>query len=483
MSCISRCQERDDGAVAIVVAIMLVVFLAAVALAVDVGGLYLRRRELVNGADAAALSAARTCARMGHSNQDAFLPEEAGDTQVRLNSPITAEEVSPPNNVTYNPAVCGSQYGHLSAQYTSQQSLYFAPVLGFDHTSPVTTSADASWGLGSNSAVPTVLSNLFAPGTCNLPPAGKPSFDQKCIFWFDNEPLNKSKGNFTFLSLNAAGWDVPLDATCGGSGSGGKNALTNWINGTVPTSLVLNWTYPTYVCNDPGIAGVGGKQGPNSRVWSAMADLEGQVRDFPINWEGCGDPIVPCAPSGSEVVQGTVFSNGGIDKYDIVGFAAMQIDHVYGPNDQEIQGTDAKDWLCSGKVQSAIMANQTLSWAAFAQSLTGSCALPAIADSVKTVAINGLTSPGDYTYDTTGITIKTTIPKQTDVSFTLHTDAKPGACGDASQFISNNSAVCIITTWKGSTLTDDYPTDRLDDITIIRLCDLNENNCLDQRPR
>jgi uncharacterized membrane protein len=60
----SRVQERrEQGAVAIIVAIMLVVFMAAVALAVDIGGLYLRRRELVNGSDAAAMSAARTCAR------------------------------------------------------------------------------------------------------------------------------------------------------------------------------------------------------------------------------------------------------------------------------------------------------------------------------------------------------------------------------------------------------------------------------------
>ena len=66
---------------AIMVALMLVVMMAAVALAVDAGGLYLRRRELVNGADAAALSAARTCAR-GTGNDPRFAtPEEAADYQ------------------------------------------------------------------------------------------------------------------------------------------------------------------------------------------------------------------------------------------------------------------------------------------------------------------------------------------------------------------------------------------------------------------
>ena len=50
-------QRHEDGAVAVLVALMLVLFVAMVAVAVDVGGLYLRRRELVNGSDAAALSA------------------------------------------------------------------------------------------------------------------------------------------------------------------------------------------------------------------------------------------------------------------------------------------------------------------------------------------------------------------------------------------------------------------------------------------
>ena len=38
-------HRREDGAVAVIVALMLVVFVAMVAVAVDTGGLYLRRRE------------------------------------------------------------------------------------------------------------------------------------------------------------------------------------------------------------------------------------------------------------------------------------------------------------------------------------------------------------------------------------------------------------------------------------------------------
>ena len=154
--------HREQGAVAIMVALMLVVLMAAVALAVDAGGLYLRRRELVNGADAAALSAARTCARGTDNDLRFATPEEAADYQVQQNAPILPLEVAGTNITSM--AGCGQQYGHVSVQYTSQQALYFSPALGFDHESPVTTAATASWGLGSNNPVPMVLSDLFKPG-------------------------------------------------------------------------------------------------------------------------------------------------------------------------------------------------------------------------------------------------------------------------------------------------------------------------------
>ncbi len=53
----------------------------------------------------------------------------------------------------------------------------------------------------------------------------------------------------------------------------------------------------------------------------------------------------------------------------------------------------------------------------------------------------------------------------------------PGATGNG-----NSSTRCVIVEWKGSTVTDDYPQDKLDNIRVIRLCDPTLRNCLDQRP-
>ncbi len=478
-------HRREEGAVAIMVALLLVVFMAAVALTVDVGGLYLRRRALVNGSDAAALSAARTCAR-GVGNDTRFdSAESAADFEAQANSPITTDELGP-TNVTYPPpGGCSipTQYGHVIVRYTSEQALYFAPVIGFHHESPVTTTATASWGLGSNNPIPMVLSNLLAPGTCAMPPNGTIPKGQTCTFWYDNDTLNG--GNFAFLSLNPAGWDVPVDSNCSGSSSGGTSTLTKWINGSLPVSVVLNWKYPTYVCTDTGIRGVGGKGGPNSQVWSALNDLIGQTRDFPINWEGCGTaPFTPCPPVSDAPSQGTIYKQGNIDKYDIIGFGAMTIQHVYGATDPQVQGTPAQDYVCTGKVKNnTTIAAGVYPWSDLAALLTGGpCQLPPSlpVDKVNNVSLQGLTTPADYTYDTNGVTLTTPLTEQKNVSFSLHMNATFGVCGDTT--LHDRSAVCVITTWQGSTLDSDFPPGT-DNNTVVRLCDLAyAGSCLDQRP-
>lgn len=56
-----RRLNQEDGAVAIVVALLLVTLVGIGALAVDVGNLYWERRQLQNGADAAALALVQEC--------------------------------------------------------------------------------------------------------------------------------------------------------------------------------------------------------------------------------------------------------------------------------------------------------------------------------------------------------------------------------------------------------------------------------------
>jgi Flp pilus assembly protein TadG len=471
----ARRLREEQGAVAIVVAVCLIVLMAAVALTVDVGGLYLRRRELVNGSDAAALSAARTCARGGVDDRFTT-PEEAADAGVRRNATITTDEVAG-TNITYLPAICGQQWGRVSVRYTSQQSLHFAPVLGFGYSSPVTTEATASWGLGSNNPLPIVVSSLLAV-SCPVPPSGFPTQGDRCVFWYDNDRLNG--GNFAFLSLNPQGWNVPADGNCAGAGQGGTSRLTDWIEGSLPASVVLNWTDPTYVCTDTGIRGVGGDSGPNSQLWSALEDLIGETRDFPINWEGPGQPI-PTAPS-----QGTIYQNGNIDKYDIIGFASMTIVDVLNVN--EASGGEGTCTTRNNSPYAWTQANQTLQLDSVDATTAGwqGCPQRTPADAITTVAVTQA-KPNDppccvlgfdYTYDpaTRTITWLGAVPRDTKITFGWLLDPNNGPCGPVPP---NNSAMCVITEWQSSTLDDDFPPGT-DNNTVVRLCDPEYGTCLDQ---
>lgn len=60
-----RIADDDSGAVAVIVAILAVVLFGMAALVIDVGRLYEERRELQNGADAAALAVGWECVQVG----------------------------------------------------------------------------------------------------------------------------------------------------------------------------------------------------------------------------------------------------------------------------------------------------------------------------------------------------------------------------------------------------------------------------------
>jgi Flp pilus assembly protein TadG len=467
------------------VALMLVVLMAAVALAVDVGGLYLRRRELVNGADSAALAAARACLR-GGLDVYGLTPEEAADAQAQANGAITASEVAG-KDITYIPAQCGGKYGHVSVQYTSQQALHFAPVLGFNNSSPVTTTATASWGLGSVNSVPLIHSGQLWSNCPKPPPTGPNYIGQpQCGIWYDNDTLQN--GNFGFLTLDPAGWDVPggdVPADCSGSNPG-SSTLGDWISGAVPTSVSLNWLEPTYVCSTGGLKG-------NSNPWVELEKLKGEVRDFPITWEGPGSPGYGALP------QGYVFHSDAILKYDVIGFSAMEIVDVLTAKQAEPTSTvTPQDWTDYTYDAAGITLNSTLpagasvsyTWNGHPRNGNGqpfvkACSFQTPQD----------TAAGTYTWQAfggsgnqcpgNGDVVDAVSQVLITVPVTITTD---GVCGPLPPGVNpnaqgNSSTRCVVVKWQGSTLTDDYPV--LENVRVVRLCDPDPpvQNCLDQRPR
>jgi hypothetical protein len=341
----------------------------------------------------------------------------------------------------------------------------------------VTTTATASWGLGSNNPVPLVITTKTSvdPSDCPVPPNGTPSIGQTCAFWFDNDRLDG--GNFGFLSLNPQGWDVPIDSNCSGAQSGGTDSLTGWIDGSLSASLPLNWTDPTYVCNDTGLRGVGNDTG--GRPWRALRDLIGETRDFPINWEGPGRPV-PAAPE-----QGMVIQSGTIDKYDIIGFAFLTIVDVIR-RDQAQGGEGSCSTKNSNPVQWAAV-GQTLNLNTVSDQSSGWQGCPStIPDDITSLTVAKAknndpaccTDGVEYDYDplTRIITWNGPVPKDTKITFGWMIDPNNGPCG---QLPANASAMCVITTYQGSTLDDTF-VPGADKNTVIRLCDYAYGTCLDQ---
>jgi Flp pilus assembly protein TadG len=325
--------DGEGGATLVIVALALIAMFGMIVLVIDVGGLLWKRRELVNASDAAALSAAQTCALTFAIGGDSKTAADLAATQNVTGSGLGGTMTDSGNCHT-------SGSGWVKVQYSQQQHLYFAPVLGFSNSNGVTTRATAIWGpVGADNPIPVVVyANKF--NSCKIdtdPTTGKPG----CYIWEDNDNTNGPQSGFGFLDLrtdNPAnyGWDSVPGAGCSDAGSNVKNWISTYPNPTVG-DLPVHWPNPTYVCRIDGE-----KQKP----WAELTALVGKTLDFPIN--RCYD-----SPAGQQFGQidssaKQVPCANTPNQYDIIGFVALTLTGVYDASDPLVTGTNGS---CSGQVQ------------------------------------------------------------------------------------------------------------------------------------
>lgn len=123
-----RRLKEDRGAVAILVAVLMVPILICAALVVDIGFGYVQRRQLQNAADAAALAVAQDCGR-GSCGNMATTALSLATGNIRTDT-LTATPVLKANSVTVT---------------TTAKVIYaFAPVIGI-RSQTVTARSTASW--------------------------------------------------------------------------------------------------------------------------------------------------------------------------------------------------------------------------------------------------------------------------------------------------------------------------------------------------
>lgn len=165
-----RLKNDEDGATAVVVALSLIVLFGFGALAVDVGQIYQERRELQNGADAAALAAAQDCADGDPLVFAACVVTPVADdcdvTTAPLQGRIDEYAVANANDASAN--VCVYELDLIGKSITVETETlsggdnflthWLAGVLGHP-TTTVTAQATAAWGaFGSGSTVPLTFS-------------------------------------------------------------------------------------------------------------------------------------------------------------------------------------------------------------------------------------------------------------------------------------------------------------------------------------
>jgi Flp pilus assembly protein TadG len=325
---IKRLHGREDGATLIIVVLCLIALIGMVVLVVDVGGLLLNRREMVNASDAAALSAAKSCVLP--ASVDPRSAEQAADELATSNS---ARSQTGLVNILQVSGCDSAASGYVTVQYGANQQLFFAGIFGAGQ-GHITTQATAIWGPpGAANPMPIVVYE-HSFNNCKLNQTIDPN--ATCYVWEDNNNTNGSQNAFGFLDLRTDnpsryGWNSVAGATCP---SAGASSLTGWINGYPDSSvgdLSLNYPNPTYVCM---------VSGNKNAAWAALANLvddddsvdhndDEDILLFPIN--RCDD-VLPGGLGGQLNTGTEVPCDSTIDQYDIIGFVAMKLKAIYTPN-------------------------------------------------------------------------------------------------------------------------------------------------------
>jgi Flp pilus assembly protein TadG len=145
-----RMSGAEDGAVAVTVAVVLVVLMALSSIVVDAGNLYYERRQLQNGADAAALAIAYDCAGSdcgapGATANELALANNSGGSNVESIAPAAVTPASSQVTVTVRSGEIDGSPGVVRNVFHAASTALLGAASGSEE-SIVRASATARWG-------------------------------------------------------------------------------------------------------------------------------------------------------------------------------------------------------------------------------------------------------------------------------------------------------------------------------------------------
>lgn len=220
-------MSDESGATIVLAAAIMVGVIALAGLAIDVGAVYVERRELVSGADAAALAIAEDCAvhPTGCGTASASATAQQYATANASDGVSTVELVSlDPQGRTVTVGVATA-----NPDGTSIVPRYFSRIIGWEGMT-VRAEATARWGFPSalRSTIPLIISECEFPAGTSLPTT------ERVLTFHD--------GNSTEPCNAQAGHDTDGDGIL----AGGFGWLT--ANGSCSVDLTIG----EWVSDDPG---------------------------------------------------------------------------------------------------------------------------------------------------------------------------------------------------------------------------------------
>jgi hypothetical protein len=143
----------------------------------------------------------------------------------------------------------------------------------------------------------------------------------RCFFWWDNGTRNDATAltNAEWGLVDLTTWGVEPWGGCGGNVS--QSDVGNWITNGYPGSLLIDPS-PEYVCRGNGFQGNALNNDINAQV--------GEILFFPVN-----DPQQQVQSGGTLCRPDGVDGPCTVQKYAIVGFAALEVVQVWTGNNAQ----------------------------------------------------------------------------------------------------------------------------------------------------
>lgn len=301
-------RDREHGAVAVLVAILAVALIGFAALAVDLGASWSDRRQLQNGADAAALAIGQDCA----SGYDGCAEE---------NRKTTAQTLAAANKNdgsvigTITSFVQSGASGEVTVVASTTRQHWFAPVLGTEfQSSDIGTEAKVVWGpVGGGASIPLTIS------WCD--------FETYMGGWKPGDPYPDEEQTIVLPQ-------TPADATTCEAPYGGKDVPGGfgWVFLSGPATCEVTTVDGTKLYSSSG------DKIPNKSCEDLLVSLRDQTVLVPIY----GEEIVkdPTAPP----------STGG-NSYIIFGYAAFHITGYDFKGSKDLKWNPPTDPACTSKNQ------------------------------------------------------------------------------------------------------------------------------------